>query len=68
MVMFILGVLTGSQNLRVRFVILRIVCVVGQGPHDFLRDATSSSCNDILSMCAFLFCGFPMWNCSLTLL
>ena len=40
MVMYIVETLTGSQNLRVKFFILRIVCVLGQGHRYFLRDVT----------------------------
>lgn len=53
LMMDIVGALTGSQNLRVKFVIPRIVCVLGQGHRNFLRDVTSSSCNDTLFICAF---------------
>ena len=49
-----------------KFVILRIVCVLGQGHRYFLRDVTSSSCNDTLSIFAFFCCDFATWNCSPT--
>lgn len=67
MMMYIVGALAGSQNLRVKFVVLRIVCVLGQGHRNFLRDVTSGSCNDTLSICDFFCCDFATWNCSPTL-